>query len=67
VTRTLVDIDDGTLAAAAKVLGTSTKVATVNAALALVATRSKRLAFLDALDEHAADLGDASVMKSAWR
>jgi len=65
--RTLIDIDDEALAAAAEVLGTTTKVATVNKALAEIAARPKRLAFLDALDEYAQDLGDEDVMSGAWR
>ncbi len=65
--RTLIDIDDEALAAAAEVLGTSTKVATVNLALAEIAARPKRLAFLDTLDEVAKDLSDPEVMSGAWR
>jgi Arc/MetJ family transcription regulator len=65
--RTLIDIDDEALAAAAEVLGTTTKVATVNQALAEIAARPKRLAFLDTLDEVAGDLGDPDVMSGAWR
>lgn len=67
MSRTLIDIDDDALAAAAEVLGTHTKVATVNAALELVAGRKTRLAFLGVLDRHAVDLGDETVMRSAWR
>lgn len=65
--RTVIDLDDEMLEAAARVLGTTTKVATVNRALAEVAARESRLAFLDTLDEAAADLGDAEVMRGAWR
>jgi Arc/MetJ family transcription regulator len=65
--RTLIDIDDEALAAAAEVLGTTTKVATVNRALKEVATRPQRLAFLDTLDACAEDLGDDGVMSGAWR
>lgn len=65
--RTVIDVDDEALAAAARVLGTTTKVATVNAALALVAGRAARLELLDALDQHAQDLGDPAVMDGAWR
>jgi Arc/MetJ family transcription regulator len=64
--RTVIDVDDESLAAAAKMLGTSTKVETVNRALAEIAARKARLAFLDDLDEAAADLADPEVMRGAW-
>lgn len=67
MTRTLIDVDDEKLAAAAAVLGTSTKVETVNRALAEIAARKARLAFLDDLDQAAADLADHEVMRHAWR
>lgn len=67
MTRTLVDIDDEALAAAAAELGTSTKVETVNRALAEVAARPRRLAFLEQLRTAEDDLGDAQVMQGAWR
>lgn len=67
MTRTLVDIDDEALAAAAAELGTSTKVETVNRALAEVAARPGRLAFLEQLRTSEDDLGDAGVMQGAWR
>lgn len=65
--RTVIDIDDEALAAAAEVLGTTTKVSTVNRALAEVAARTARLAFLDQLDQLAGDLSDPEVMEDAWR
>lgn len=65
--RTVVDIDDEALAAAAKELGTTTKVETVNRALAEIAARSARLAFLDALRSSEDDLGDPRTMDGAWR
>jgi len=67
MTRTVIDIDDESLAAAAKVLGTKTKVATVNRALSEISARNTRLAFLDDLDEAAADLADPEVMRGAWQ
>ena len=48
--RTVIDIDDASLEAAKKVLGTTTKVETVNRALAEVANREVRLSFLAHLD-----------------
>jgi Arc/MetJ family transcription regulator len=67
MTRTLIDIDDDALEAAKRVLGTRTKVETVNRALAEVAGRARRLAFLDDLDRAAVDLADPEVMRGAWR
>ncbi|MBX3195106.1 MAG: type II toxin-antitoxin system VapB family antitoxin [Microbacteriaceae bacterium] len=63
----MIDIDDDALARAAKELGTSTKVETVNRALRDIASRSARLAFLDHLRDTDDDLGDPEVMASAWR
>ncbi len=65
--RTVVDIDDEALAAAAAELGTTTKVATVNRALAEVAGRSRRLAAIANLRDGDDDLGDPEVMAGAWR
>jgi Arc/MetJ family transcription regulator len=67
VTRTLIDIDDEALAAAARELGTTTKVDTVNRALAEVAGRAARLAFLDHMAGADDDLGNAEVMVGSWR
>ena len=49
--RTAIDLDDETLALAAEILGTTTKVATVNAALEDVVKRRKRESFADWLNE----------------
>lgn len=67
MTRTLVDIDDAALAAAAAELGTTTKVDTVNRALAEIAARPQRLAFLEHLMVVEDDLGDPRIMGDAWR
>ncbi len=67
MTRTLVDIDDDALAAAAAELGTSTKVETVNRALAEIAARPKRLGLLERLRTADDDLTDTEVMRGAWR
>jgi Arc/MetJ family transcription regulator len=67
MTRTLIDIDDDALAAAAKELGTKTKVETVNRALAEVAARRERRAFLDRMLNVDDDLEDAEVMRRSWR
>lgn len=49
--RTVIDVDDELLAEAAEIFGTSTKVATVNAALADAIKRRKRASFLNWLAE----------------
>jgi Arc/MetJ family transcription regulator len=67
MTRTLIDIDDAALAAAAQELGTTTKVETVNRALKEIASRRARLAFLEDLRTADDDLGDHDVMSAAWR
>ena len=65
--RRVVDIDDEALVAAAAVLGTSTKVDTVNRALAEMASRPRRVAALERLRITADDLDDAQVIRGAWR
>ncbi|MFJ4849419.1 MULTISPECIES: type II toxin-antitoxin system VapB family antitoxin [unclassified Streptomyces] len=47
MTRTVIDVDDHMLAAAAEIFGTTTKVATVNAALEDAVKRRKRASFLE--------------------
>ncbi|MRH86523.1 type II toxin-antitoxin system VapB family antitoxin [Nocardia sp. SYP-A9097] len=47
MSRTVLDVDDELLAQAAKILGTSKKVATVNAALADVVRRRQREEFAE--------------------
>ncbi|MEW1907695.1 type II toxin-antitoxin system VapB family antitoxin [Kitasatospora sp. NPDC085895] len=51
MTRTVIDVDDELLAEAAEIFGTTTKVATVNAALADAIKRRKRESFLSWLAE----------------
>jgi Arc/MetJ family transcription regulator len=68
--RTMIDLDEDSLAAAARELGTSTKKDTVNAALAFVARRRQRIDQL--LDDPYAlgvgrDIGDPDVMEGARR
>ncbi len=68
--KTMIDLDDDALVLAAKELGTTTKKDTVNAALAFVADRRRRI---DALlgDPYAfgvgADIADDAVMSRARR
>ncbi|MCX5209521.1 type II toxin-antitoxin system VapB family antitoxin [Kitasatospora sp. NBC_00240] len=49
--RTVIDVNDDLLAEAAEIFGTTTKVATVNAALEDVVKRRKRASFLNWLAE----------------
>jgi Arc/MetJ family transcription regulator len=60
----VVDLDDEVLAEAAAELGTTTKVATVNAALRLAAARRRTEEYLHLLSE--LDLSEASRDR-AWR
>jgi Arc/MetJ family transcription regulator len=66
--RTKIDIDEAVLSDAAKELGTSSKVDTVNAALAFIAGR-RRLAraFDDDLIWGSPDLADPEVRRAARR
>lgn len=68
--KTMIDVDDDALARAAAELGTATKKDTVNAALAFVAERRRRIdAVLD--DPYTLgigpDISDAGVMGGARR
>ncbi|MFC4150479.1 type II toxin-antitoxin system VapB family antitoxin [Micromonospora mangrovi] len=47
MSRTILDVDDALLAEAAKIFGTTTKKATVNAALQAAVNREKRREFAD--------------------
>jgi Arc/MetJ family transcription regulator len=47
MSRTILDVDDELLAEAAKIFGTTTKKATVNAALQAAVNREKRREFAD--------------------
>jgi Arc/MetJ family transcription regulator len=62
--RTLIDVDDVALARAASVLGTTTKVETVNRALQLVAESADRHAEQTRFDE---PLAETDVRVEAWR
>lgn len=64
--RTVIDIDPDALRAAADVLGTRTKVDTVNAALRRVADQSRRLAYVQALADGDLDLS-GHALEGAWR
>lgn len=68
MSRTTIDVDDEKLAAAARELGTSSKVETVNAALEYVARRRQRAAaFADPLVWGSPDLADPEVRAAARR
>ncbi|MFD6316106.1 type II toxin-antitoxin system VapB family antitoxin [Streptomyces nigra] len=55
MSRTVIDLDDDALEAAAKELGTSTKTDTVNTALREIVARNRRLRALDELQDLAAE------------
>ena len=68
--KTMIDIDDEALAAAARALGTSTKKDTVNAALRLAGERQLRLAALLADVSNLGvgeDIGNPEIMAGARR
>lgn len=68
MSRTTIDIDDDTLRAAARELGTTSKVETVNAALAFAAGRRLRdEAFDDPLIWGGPDLADPKVRAESRR
>lgn len=71
MSRTLIDVDDEALAGAAAVLGTTTKVETVNRALRLVAAGGaqaiERQRFDDLLDLLGERLAETDVRTQAWR
>lgn len=65
--KTLVDIDEASLAEAQRELQTSTKKDTINQALAAVAAAGARRRDLERLRKGGLpDLGDPAVMTSAW-
>jgi hypothetical protein len=67
MSRTVIDLDDALVEQAAALYGTSSKVATVNAALADAVNRAKRAAFIDWLASGGLpDLGDEQVTGGAW-
>ncbi len=66
MSRTLLDLDDEALKLAGEELGTTTKVATVNAALRRVANQRAAMRMLEILDEVDADLSD-QALDGAWR
>jgi Arc/MetJ family transcription regulator len=67
--RTVIDIDDELLEAAAAELGTATKRDTVNEALRQIAERPKRAKAIleNRLFMGGSDLGDPEVMRDAHR
>jgi Arc/MetJ family transcription regulator len=69
MTKRLVEIDDETLNAAARELGTTTNKDTVNAALAYAAQRGARAAaqVSSAFDFWGSDVADPEIRKAARR
>jgi Arc/MetJ family transcription regulator len=68
MSHSTIDLDDALVAEAAEILGTTTKRATVNGALAEFVAAVKRQRFMDMLEDGVfSDLGDPEVMAKAWR
>jgi Arc/MetJ family transcription regulator len=68
MTRTVINLDEELCAQAAEILGTTTKVGTVDAALRELVARHQRREFLDWLAAgNLPDLADPEIMESAWR
>jgi Arc/MetJ family transcription regulator len=71
MSRTLIDVDDDALGRAAEILGTTTKVETVNRALQLVVERADRRTERDRFDDLIDLVGDrlaeTDVRAEAWR
>lgn len=66
--KTVIDLDDEALARAAEALGTTTKKATVNAALReTVALAARRRDLERLLSGVLSDLDDPEIMRQAWR
>ncbi|HEY0717241.1 MAG TPA: type II toxin-antitoxin system VapB family antitoxin [Streptosporangiaceae bacterium] len=66
--KTLIDVDEESLAAAQEALHTETKKDTVNAALRAVAALAARRRDLERLTSgRLPDLEDVEVMRAAWR
>lgn len=65
--RTMIDLDEQALEAAAERLGTKTKRDTVNEALRQVARSPVQASALRAILALATDLGDRDVMDDAWQ
>ncbi|HWB38228.1 MAG TPA: DUF2191 domain-containing protein [Rugosimonospora sp.] len=64
--RTVIDIDDEAMRLAAEELGTTSKVATVNAALRRIAEQRASRLLLDDMLSMDLDLDD-KTMRGAWR
>lgn len=68
MTKTLIDLDEQLLAKTQRILGTSTKKDTVNAAMRDVVRRAAAEDFLEMARSGALqDLADPEVMAQAWR
>lgn len=68
MSRTVINLDDDLCAQAAEILGTTTKVSTVNATLKEFVAQHKRRQLLDWLAAgNLSDLADDEVRERAWR
>ncbi len=68
MSRTLINLDDDLCAKAAEILGTTTKVSTVNTVLKEFVSAHRRRELLEWLAEgNLSDLADDKVREQAWR
>ncbi|GAB3644567.1 type II toxin-antitoxin system VapB family antitoxin [Glycomyces tarimensis] len=68
MSRTVINLDDDLVTQAAEILGTTTKVSTVNTALKEIVSAHRRREFLDWLAGGGLpDLGDEQLTEQAWR
>jgi Arc/MetJ family transcription regulator len=68
MSKTMIDLDDGLLAEAAEILGTTTKKDTVNRALAeLIRSRRREELINWLVSDPLPDLRDPQIMGQAWR
>jgi Arc/MetJ family transcription regulator len=68
MSRTVINLDDELVAEAAEILGTKTKVSTVNATLKEFVAQHKRRQLLDWLAAgNLPDLADENVRERAWQ
>ncbi|WP_026932479.1 type II toxin-antitoxin system VapB family antitoxin [Glycomyces tenuis] len=66
MTRTVINLDDELVAQASEIFGTTTKVATVNAALKEAVDRERRRQFVEWVVEGGLELDPDEIREIAW-
>ncbi len=66
MTRTVINLDDDLVARASEIFGTTTKVATVNAALKDAVDRERRKQFVQWVIEGGLELDADEIRERAW-